>query len=109
MFELEFFIGYGLFIGVFVTGYLFFKSNKSKKNKIHRINPNEFNQMYKIIETKGGIDKEPWKRKISPRVIKKFYLIARANSIDINTMTDEQFDFIYRTYTDRIVNKYLNS
>ena len=66
----------------------------------------EYLQMNNIIEKVGGLDKDPYKRKISPCVVKNFCRIARNKSIDLDNITEEQFDIIYRTYTEYLVDKY---
>lgn len=66
----------------------------------------EYRQMYNIIEKASGLDKDPYGRKISPRVVKKFCHIARNKSIDLNNITEEEFDIIYRTYSEYLIEKY---
>jgi hypothetical protein len=66
----------------------------------------EYCQMYNIIEKASGLDKDPYGRKISPHVVKKFCHIARNRAIDLNNMTEKQFDTIYRTYTEYLIEKY---
>jgi len=63
-------------------------------------------KMYKIIELAGGLDKDPYNRKISPNVVKKFCKIATKYSINLDNITDKQFDFIYKKYTDYLIKKY---
>lgn len=66
----------------------------------------EEEQMYNIIMTKGSIDKDLYNRTISNDVIKKFCKIARKYSININTLTDDEFNFIYKKYVKYIIKKY---
>ena len=66
----------------------------------------EYKKMYKIIELAGNFDKDIYNRKISPNVIKKFCKIAKKNSIDLDNITHEQFNFIYKTYTEYLIKKY---
>ena len=63
-------------------------------------------RMNNIIEKAGGLDKDLYGRKISPHVIKKFCHIAKNKSIDLNNITDEEFDIIYITYTEHLIDKY---
>ena len=48
--------------------------------------------MYKIIEFTSGLDKDPYNRKISPKVVLKFCQIAKSKSINLDIMTDEEFN-----------------
>lgn len=66
----------------------------------------EYLKMYNIIEKASGLDKDPYGRKISPRVVKKFCRIAKNKSINLDNITEEQFDTIYRTYTEYLIDKY---
>lgn len=66
----------------------------------------EYHQMNNIIEKAGGLDNDLYGRKISPHVVKKFCHIAKNKSIDLNNITEEQFDTIYRTYTEYLILKY---
>ncbi len=104
-------LGYSICVGIFrALGFLlirFIETNDETK-KIDLITKEDFEKMYRIIEIKGGIDKEPWKRKISSKVVKKFCKIALANKINLDLITDKQFDFIYCTYTDYLIDKYKN-
>lgn len=65
----------------------------------------EYVQMNKIIEKAGGLDKDLYGRKISPHVVKKFCHIAKNKSIDLNNITDKEFDMIYKTYTEYLIDK----
>jgi hypothetical protein len=84
--------------------------NFYKKNNVNKRNTNkyEYNKMYRIIELAGGLDKDPYNRKISSKVVYKFCNIAKTYSIDLNNITDEQFDFIYKKYTEYLIKKYTN-
>lgn len=66
----------------------------------------EYHQMNNIIEKAGGLYKDPYGRKISHDVVKKFCHIARNKSIDLNNITNKEFDIIYRTYTEYLIDKY---
>lgn len=66
----------------------------------------EYHKMYDIIEKASELDKDPYGRKISPCVVKKFCQIARNKSIDLNNITEEEFDIIYRTYIEYLIEKY---
>lgn len=66
----------------------------------------EYLKMYNIIEKASELDKDPYGRKISPRVVKKFCRIAKNKSINLDNITEEQFDTIYRTYTEYLIDKY---
>ena len=51
------------------------------ENKILIIDDNSnYDKMYKIIEIKGGINKDLYNRKISPNVVKKFCKILKKYS-----------------------------
>lgn len=69
-------------------------------------NDDEYLKMYNIIEKASGLDKVPYGRKISPRVVKKFCRISKNKSINLDNITEEQFDTIYRTYTEYLIDKY---
>lgn len=69
----------------------------------------EYEKMYKIIETIGELDKDPYKRTISPKVVFKFCKIAKSKSINLDTITDAQFDLIYKIYTNYLIQKYENN
>jgi hypothetical protein len=62
--------------------------------------------MNNMIEQVVRLDKDPYGRKISSRLIKKFCNIAKNKSIDLNNITNEEFDIIYRTYTEYLIDKY---
>lgn len=88
----------GLGIGM---GYSIYQKNiKNIKNNC------EYEKMYKIIEIVSGLDKDPYNRTISPKVVKKFCKIAKSKSINLDTITDAEFDLIYKTYTDYLIKKY---
>ena len=107
----SFCIGIGISIGL---GYLIYKNQIEYNNKNNNINNNinknniEYKKMYKIIELASGIDKDPYNRKISPKVVLKFCQIAKSKSINLDTMTDEEFDLIYEIYTNYLIHKYEN-
>jgi hypothetical protein len=69
-------------------------------------NINEYDKMYKIIELASSLDKDPYNRKISSKVVKKFCKIAKKYSIELDNITNEQFDFIYKNYTKYLIKKY---
>lgn len=90
-------LGLGLELGFgFGVNYLKYK------NKIN----DEYEKMYKIIEITSGLDKDLYKRKISPKVVQKFCKIAKSKSINLNTITYEEFNLIYKTYTNYLIKKY---
>jgi hypothetical protein len=66
----------------------------------------EYKKMYRIIELASGLDSDPYNRKISPKVVKKFCKIAHEYSIDLDNITDGQFDFIYKTYSEYLIDKF---
>ena len=72
----------------------------------HNHNDNEYYKMYNIIKKASGLDKDPYGRTISPRVVKKFCRIAKNKSINLDNMTEEQFDTIYKNYTEYLIEKY---
>ena len=92
-----------IFIFLCVTNILLYK--------IYSINnlTNSYIKMYKIIETKGKLDKDLYKRKISSKVIKKFCKIAKKYSINLDTISDLQFDFIYRKSVSKLLKKHNKS
>ena len=65
----------------------------------------EQKKMYDIIMSKGSIDKDPYNRTISEFVVKKFYSIAKKYSIKLDTITDNEFDFIYKKYIKYQIHK----
>ena len=85
------------FIGIRIFGYNF---------DIHNIylDSDKYQKMYQIIEKNSGFDK--YCRKISPDVVKKFCKIAKIKSINIDNITDEQFDIIYKIYTEYLISKF---
>jgi hypothetical protein len=94
-------LSYGM---LFTLTGLYFNNNINKND-----NKNEYNKMYKIIELASGLDKDRYNRKISPNVVKKFCKIAKKYSIDLDIITDEQFNFIYIKYTEYLIKKYDNN
>ena len=64
--------------------------------------------MYKIIEKEGNIDKDLYNRKISPVVVNQFCIIAKQKRIDLDTITKKQFESIYKTYTENLIQIYEN-
>lgn len=91
-----------LFIDISKT-YLDNKTNTNNTNI--KINKKLYKKMYRIIESKGKIDQDPYKRSIDSQVVKKFCKIALANSFDVNNLSDEQFDIIYVQFIDYQINK----
>jgi hypothetical protein len=65
----------------------------------------EQEKMYNIIMSKGSIDKDPYNRTISESVAKKFYKIAKKYSINLDKITDNEFDFIYKKYVKYLIQK----
>ncbi len=51
----------------------------------------------------GSIDQDPYKRTIEKDVAKKFCHIAKKYSINLDTITDNEFDFIYKKYVEYII------
>ncbi len=91
------------------TNFYFNQSlNKNKNNDNNKIDDDhdEYNKMYKIIELASGLDKDPYDRKISPKVVRKFCKIAKKYTINLNTITDDEFDFIYKKYTEYLIKKH---
>lgn len=93
--------------------YLLYKNNIEYKHKnlennnnYNIINNSEYEKMYKIIEITSELDKDPYKRKISPKVVIKFCKIAKSKSINLDTINNKQFDLIYKTYTEYLIKKY---
>lgn len=63
-------------------------------------------QIYNTIEKASWLDKDFYGRKISSHVVKKFCRIAKNKSIDLNNITDKEFDIIHITYTEHLIDKY---
>lgn len=95
--------GIGLCIGF---GYLIYKTQIEHIDENNNRTNNDYEKMYKIIEIASELDKDPYKRKISPKVVIKFCKIAKSKSINLDTITDVEFDLIYKTYTDYLIQKY---
>jgi hypothetical protein len=90
---------------------IFYSKNKASKNKTSKNKANKnkkkmYKQMYKIIETKSGIDKDPYNRKIDYKVVKKFCSIADKININLETISDKEFDLIYKNYCEYLIEKY---
>jgi len=83
---------------LFCIGSLYLNIKKEKNNK--------YEKMYKIIELAGDLNNDIYNRKISPQVVLKFCKIAKKYSIDLDNITDEQFNLIYKSYTDYLIKKY---
>jgi hypothetical protein len=54
--------------------------------------------MYKIIEIVSELYKDLNKRTITAKVVLKLYLISKSKSINLDIITDIEFDLIYKTY-----------
>jgi hypothetical protein len=65
----------------------------------------EQEKMSNIIISKGSINNDPYKRNISELVVKKFCLIAKKYSINLDTITDDEFNFIYKKYVKYFIRK----
>lgn len=76
------------------------EKNKEKQNDIEK--------MYNIIMIKGNIYNDQYNRTVSYDVAKKFYKIAKKYSINIDNVTDDEFDFIYKKYVKQMIKKYDN-
>jgi len=64
--------------------------------------------MKNIIEEKGDLHNDPYNRKLSSKVIKKFCKISNKLNINLLNITDKQFDDIYKTYVEYQLKKYDN-
>ena len=65
-----------------------------------------YEQMYKIIETAGKLDKDPYDRTIDPKIVIYFCKIANLYSINLETITESEFDFIYKKYIEYQIKKH---
>lgn len=64
----------------------------------------QYKKMYKIIETKGNLDKDPYDRTIEPKVVSIFSRIAENLNFDLDNLTDHEFDIIYKKYIEYKIN-----
>lgn len=62
-------------------------------------------KMYDIIMNKGSIDKDLYKRTISDDVVKIFCKIAKKYTINLDTITDHEFNKIYKKYVKYVIHK----
>jgi spore coat protein CotF len=77
-------------------------SNYYHQAKIESI---EHKKMYNIIMNKGSIDKDIYKRTISDDVVKIFCDIAKKYTINLDTISDHEFDKIYKKYLKYVIDK----
>lgn len=104
-------VGLGICLGILfgVGGTILCNANYSNGKNIELRNKsydNEYDKMYKIIERASELDKDPYSRKISSDVVNKFCEIAKNKSINLDTITDEEFDEIYAKYVEYTISKY---
>jgi hypothetical protein len=111
-------VGFGICLGFLfgVGGIILCNANYSNDKNIKLINKscdneydnecdNEYDKMYKIIERASELDKDPYSRKISSDVVNKFCEIAKNKSINLDTITDKEFDEIYAKYVEYTISK----
>lgn len=91
-------IGIGIGVGISICGFNIMDIISENNNKNHA--KSNYNKMYNIIETTGGLDTDLYGRKINSNVVNSFCEIAQKYSIDLDNITNDEFDFIYRTYTE---------
>lgn len=65
----------------------------------------EHEKMFNIIINKGSIDKDIYNRTISNDVVKIFCKIANKYNVNLDTITDDQFDKIYKKYVKYVIRK----
>ena len=99
------------FLSIFICTYIsidyilnLFMVKKSKKNK-YKINDKMFYQMNQIIMKEGNIDKDIYSRKISSKVVKKFCKFSIKYGYNLNNLTSEQFDHLYKLYVNYQIKK----
>lgn len=89
---------------------IIYKCDFFESNKKNIVNKEKFTleqeKMYNIIMLKGSIYHDPYKRTIRKSVVKKFCNIAKKYSINLDTITSDEFDFIYKKYVDHMIDKY---
>ena len=65
-----------------------------------------YQKIYNVIYEKSGLDKDPYMRKLSKKVVIKFCEIAQKLGIKLNDIISEtQFDNIYKKYVEHQINK----
>jgi hypothetical protein len=91
---------------IFYNCFIYNTQEKLDTNRKVKNRSIQYKKMYKIIESKGEIDKDPYNRSIDVNVVKKFCKIANKYAINLDQITEMQFDFIYRKYVRSIIKKY---
>jgi hypothetical protein len=64
-------------------------------------------KIHDLLFEKSGLDKDPYNRQLSEKVVKKFCKISKKIGIKYDDIvSDEQFDNIYRIYCNQQIKKY---
>lgn len=74
-------------------------------NYLEKTKSIEYKKMYNIIMNKGSIDKDIYNRTISDHVVKIFCKIAKKYAINLDTITDHEFNKIYKKYVKYVIYK----
>jgi hypothetical protein len=71
------------------------KSN-SKNNSKEKIESEYYDKFYKILFRESGLDKDPYKRKLSSQTVKTFCSIAKSHGLKLEDDIDSKtFDHLY--------------
>jgi len=66
-----------------------------------------YKKIHDILFEKSGSDKDPYNRQLSKKVVNKFCKIAKRMNISLeDTVSDKQFDIIYKKYVKYQIKKY---
>ncbi len=70
--------------------------SKSKNNSKEKIESEYYDKFYKILFRESGLDKDPYKRKLSSQTVKTFCSIAKNHGIKLEDDIDSKtFDHLY--------------